>query len=88
MPHADIQATRNAAQRLGEGAVALATGRSAVSVAPVTQQLSGSRTADLLAPVQTQARLRISDAAQELGTLDTALTTLADNVAAATGESP
>jgi hypothetical protein len=88
MPHADIEATRAAAQRLGEGADALATGRADVSVAPVTQQLAGSRTADLLAPVQTQARLRISDAGQELSTLDTALDTLADNVAAATGESP
>lgn len=53
----------------------------------MTQQLSGSRTAALLAPVQTQARLRTGDAGQELDTLADALMTLADNVADAMGES-
>lgn len=87
MPHADVPATREAARQLAQGSETLSAGRGDISLAPVAQQLSGSMTSGLLAPVQTQARLRTSDAGQELDTLATALMTLADNVAAAMGES-
>lgn len=87
MPHADVPATRAAARQLGQGSETLRAGRGDIGLAPVTQQLSGSRTAALLAPVQTQARLRTGDAGQELDTLADALMTLADNVADAMGES-
>lgn len=88
MPQVNIEATRAAARALGRGETALSAGRPEISTAPVASVLRGSSTAALLAPIQTQARLRLGDAAAELGTLQEALTTLADNVETATGGAP
>lgn len=85
MPRIDVAATREAARGLGAGSRAMTEVSSSVATAGLTQQLTGSSTAAVLAELQTHARLRLTDAGRELSTLQDSLTTLADNVDEATG---
>lgn len=81
----DIEATRQAASSLREGARAFSGMRGQVATAEGTHVLAGSASASALVAFQVSGRLRLSDVEREFDTLAEGLDELADHVEQATG---